>query len=417
VEFTLDEFFFPNKILNMNRIRGQCLWRGTAPKKRLAARGLFALFFTLFFLGVSAPPNAKADEILNNDSIVVMQGLNLGDAVIIAKIRTSKCNFDTSVDGLMQLKAAHVSDAVIKEMIAPASASSSAGSPSVATGDLNDPAAPHPAGIWISQETGSQKKLTRLDSEMFISHQTDGGGGGWGMAWGASMKTRAILSGAQATILSSGRRPVFYLYIGGAGQNPAGDTAVYVQNPKDMQLVQFEVKKDQRSLVTGSVNAYAGSSFGIDPGAIRPFDSEMVAEGIYKVFPKLDLADGEYAFCTSMSIQGQGRSFTFRIHSSDAINNPVDPEVEKLCESLKAEKSSVVIQALKKLRGMNAPEAVPQILPCLTSSNPNIIRDACRTLAVLGSKDVIPSIEPLLKHPKPDVRKDAQDAIDALQAK
>jgi HEAT repeat protein len=66
---------------------------------------------------------------------------------------------------------------------------------------------------------------------------------------------------------------------------------------------------------------------------------------------------------------------------------------------------------------MDAPEAVPSILPCLTSSNPNVIRDACRTLAVLGNKDVIASIEPLLKHSRADVRKDAQDAIDLLQAR
>ena len=372
---------------------------------------LGALFLSILAL---ATPCLKAEETLNNDSVIVLQGLNLGDAVIISKIRTSKCNFDTSVDGLIKLKAGHVSDAVIQEMLA-TKGPGSAPAP-VATGDPNDPASPHPAGIWMLQETGGLKKLARLDSEMFIAHQTDGGAA-WGLGWGASMKTRTILSGSQAALQSSARRPVFFLYIGGEGHNPPGDTAVYVQNPKELQMARFEVKKDQRSLVTGSINAYAGSSFGIEPRALRPFDSEMVAEGIYKVVPKLDLADGEYAFCTAMSIQGQGRCFTFRIHSSDAVNNPADPEVESLCEQLKAEKPAAVIQALKKLRDMNAPEAVPQILPCLNSSNPNVIRDACRTLAVLGSKDVIPSIQPLLNHSRADVRKDAQNAIDTLQAK
>jgi hypothetical protein len=114
--------------------------------------------------------------------------------------------------------------------------------------------------------------------------------------------------------------------------------------------------------------------------------------------------------------------------SSDLLNadlkNPTNmalratkPEVLEQCDVLESSNPDKVVHALKVLRTMNAPEAVPYILPCLTRSNEHIIRDACRTLAVLGNKDVIPYIEPLLKHSRSDVRKDAQDAIAALRAK
>jgi HEAT repeat protein len=94
-----------------------------------------------------------------------------------------------------------------------------------------------------------------------------------------------------------------------------------------------------------------------------------------------------------------------------------DAELKLVCAQLKSGDWGEVDSGLKALRDLNASATVPDILPCLTSSNPNVIRDACRTLAVLGNKDVIPSIEPLLKHSRADVRKDAQDAIDKLQVK
>jgi hypothetical protein len=76
-----------------------------------------------------------------------------------------------------------------------------------------------------------------------------------------------------------------------------------------------------------------------------------------------------------------------------------------------------IMDGLKALRGMNAPEAVPQIVPMLKDPNDHVVRDSCRTLAVLGNKEIIPQIEPLLSHPSSSVRKDAKDAIAALKAK
>ena len=101
-----------------------------------------------------------------------------------------------------------------------------------------------------------------------------------------------------------------------------------------------------------------------------------------------------------------------------AVHAKVDEtDLKNICALLTSEDPKTVMDGLKALRGLEAPQAIPQILPCLKNVDPSVIRDACRTLAVLGNKDLIPNIEPLLKYADPKVQKDAQDAIDLLKAK
>jgi HEAT repeat protein len=94
-------------------------------------------------------------------------------------------------------------------------------------------------------------------------------------------------------------------------------------------------------------------------------------------------------------------------------------DVKAICALLKSADPDEAIDGLKALRGLKAPQAVPQITPILKETNrhPNVIRDACRTLAVLGDKSVIREIEPLLNNPNAAIKKDAQDAIFVLKAK
>lgn len=129
----------------------------------------------------------------------------------------------------------------------------------------------------------------------------------------------------------------------------------------------------------------------------------------------------QQAILSSEAIQ----QFVARKYPELALSTPAAPskviitrsEVREQCAALRSSDPEQVMDALKSLRRMNAPEAVPEILPCLLESHPNILRDACRTLAVLGNKDVIPAIEPLLKNSRSDVRTDARAAIAKLQAK
>ena len=59
----------------------------------------------------AAPPK------LTNADVVSMVALDISTSIIVAKIAASDCAFDTSPEGLRQLKAANVPDAVVLEMV------------------------------------------------------------------------------------------------------------------------------------------------------------------------------------------------------------------------------------------------------------------------------------------------------------
>jgi hypothetical protein len=74
---------------------------------------------------------------------------------------------------------------------------------------------------------------------------------------------------------------------------------------------------NQRAVDVAVHGAYGGS-YGVDRKAVRAFDATVVADGIYKIVPKADLADGEYAFCAgsgAAAMTGQYQYLTFGIHS------------------------------------------------------------------------------------------------------
>jgi hypothetical protein len=56
------------------------------------------------------------DEVLTNSDVVKMAKAKLGDGIIIGTIKTTACNFDTSVNAMVKLKEAGVSDRVIQTM-------------------------------------------------------------------------------------------------------------------------------------------------------------------------------------------------------------------------------------------------------------------------------------------------------------
>jgi hypothetical protein len=239
-----------------------------------------------------------AAETLTNSSIVDLHKLGLGEAVIVEKIKTSQCNFDTSTDALKKLKEAGIPDSVLAAMI------SGGGRKSVKEGgDPNDPLAPHATGVYLYQVVDGKPKMIAMSSS---SVERVKSGGGWGMAYGATAKSRAVISGLSANLQLNDSRPTFYFYLTEGLESMAS-------SPDQFALCQFELKKDknERRLVIGKAN-WGGSSFGVDPKSMREFTSEKVAEGIFKVVPNASLAPGEYAFVLA-SGGGVSRMYDFGI--------------------------------------------------------------------------------------------------------
>jgi hypothetical protein len=60
---------------------------------------------------------APGAPLLRNDDVIKMAKAGFDDSIIIAKISSSRCHFDTSTDALIQLKQNGVSSAVIKAIV------------------------------------------------------------------------------------------------------------------------------------------------------------------------------------------------------------------------------------------------------------------------------------------------------------
>ena len=291
---------------------------------------------TLLFVALTATLGAFADEpakpapaktqpqeeILNNAAIIELAALGLGENLIVDKIKTSRCDFDVTLAGLKQLKAAKVPEAVIGAMIGAkpgtqAASSTSADQPS----DANDPNAPHEAGIWLRQDEKGQVKMVQLEPSGYSQRKS---GVGFFMQFGQTVKNSAVVASSHASIVTTNRRPTFYFYFDrsqGGRLNGATSANEYI-------LAQFDVleKDNQRRLVTGSTSMYTGGASGSEGKSVRSFSFEKLSPGVYKVTPKEDLGNGEYGFYYGGSTGG-GSVYDFGINGS-AETEPTPPVVD-----------------------------------------------------------------------------------------
>src|SRR5579863_8199120 len=92
---------------------------------------------------------------MSNQDVIDMVALGLSDDVVIDKIHSaSTAEFDTSIDGLKALKAAKVSDAVIRAMINPHPEPAALNQDQApANSNPNDPDAIHDPGIYMYAKT------------------------------------------------------------------------------------------------------------------------------------------------------------------------------------------------------------------------------------------------------------------------
>jgi hypothetical protein len=251
-----------------------------------------SLLAALFLLLASTTWSQQLSKRITNKDVIDMAGLGLSDDVIISKIRSAGAGgtlqFDTSVDGLKELKAAKVSDDVIKVMINPAPPAA----PVIvaATPISNDPNLPPPevgvywknanAFVLIEGQAISQAKVGGKAGSMFT----------YGMR---NEHWDAYLNGPKSKNIIQDRLPVFYVYV------PDGASA------SDYVLISLEKKGDRREFQIGSFGGITGGKSGVKRDKEVAFTAEHAGIRTYKI--KLDAAmkPGEYAF-----FMGTGQSST-----------------------------------------------------------------------------------------------------------
>lgn len=236
----------------------------------MAARACLVLALVGF--GVASHPRAsQGEDVLTNQDVVKMVGAKLGDEVIVAKIREApRADFQLSVDDLVGLRNAGVSEQVIHAML-----------------ERNRPERPRPA------------RPTRSEGE--VSLKTSGGS--------------IPLHLAIGEVSSAGMGPftnVFMNYPGLRSQVRTGDRrpTLLVSCPSGPEVGHYYIAKldpDRRHAVR-SVKigkgvrrvTHEGGRFAPDEDWIIPYDVKTEAPGSWTVTPQRDLPPGEYGFYINM---------------------------------------------------------------------------------------------------------------------
>ena len=257
---------------------------------------VFALFIALF--AATGTKTFAQDETLTNDEIISLVKAGLSPSVVINKIRTSKSNFDLSTNSLIQLKQAGVSDDVVAAMLEAKSgrtvASSTATVSGNASGDPNDPLAPHNYGIYLYEEKDGVKKMTQLTPNVSAQNRT-GGLFTSSMTYGiGKVKIKANLPGTTAKLQLNQAQPTFYFYLDvkSGGLNTASGVP---STPNEFSLIKFNVRSDNREVTIGKSNAF-GAKGGLSDEYVVQFNAEDMGNGIFKITPTATLKNGEYGF-------------------------------------------------------------------------------------------------------------------------
>lgn len=229
---------------------------------------------------------------------------------MIAKIRSSAAQFDTSTDGLISLRKSGVSSAVIAAMIEAARAPNVSDN-ATASMDSPDPRVPHPSGIYLLGAWLPVPRMMTIDAT--TSNQTKTGGFfGYMMTGGlTSVSFNTVVPNARARIVTLNARPTFYFYFDQANRSlsTGGNASPWltgsVTSPNEFSLVKFAVKSNRREAKVGKFNI-GGAKAGVMDEDRIPFEYQQISPGVFQVRPNSALPTGEYGFIYSTSTGGGG---------------------------------------------------------------------------------------------------------------
>jgi hypothetical protein len=246
-------------------------------------RRLTYLATVLSLLLVSTTWSQDLAKRITNKDVIDMTALGLSDDIIIAKIHSASAGgtlkFDTSLDGLKELKAANVTDPVIKVMINPIPPAA----PVVmaATAVSNDPNLPPPE-VGVYWKNGNAFVLIPGQA---VSQSKVGGKAGSFFTYGMRNEHwDAYLNGQASINVVNERQPSFYIYV------PDGSSS------SDFVLITLEKKSDHREFEVGSFGGITGGKAGVKRDKQVGFTAEHAGIRTYKIKLAQGLKPGEYAF-------------------------------------------------------------------------------------------------------------------------
>ena len=278
------------------------------------------------------------DEVMKNEDIARMLAGHVDDKIIYAKIQNTRSAIDLTSSGMVWLHNNKVYSDIIKFMMAPppvpapavaapltvrdppvAVASAPAVSASNTTTTKIAPDAP-PTSRVIKPAVAISKIPTEPGIYMYSNddsgytfqlieptNYTAGKSSGYlknAFSYGiAKIKWKAVVHDSSASIRTSDAAAEFYFVFehttATLGNASSIQTMGRVTNPKEFQLVRFEVQSSTREVVVAAGNGY-GTQSGTEDKANVSFKVTRLKPGVYRVIPDQRMTAGQYAFITGI---------------------------------------------------------------------------------------------------------------------
>jgi hypothetical protein len=259
---------------------------------------LLACPILLWFLIPCLCLGQQLSKRITNQEVIEMVSLGLSDDVIIDKIHTTaEANFDTSLAGLKALKAAKVSDAVIRAMINSHPGSAALANTTATTTAAEKDGLVEEVGVYIMLKG----KPKQLEPEM-VGWQT----GGFIKSHASLGLVKGDLNGRVMKAKSPLQVPVPLEFL---IKTPEGTSVA------EYQLLRLHKKGNRREFraVTGGVIHVSGGASDKNYVSVEP---EKISNRTWRISLK-DLQNGEYGFLppgvSSSSISASGKIYTFGV--------------------------------------------------------------------------------------------------------
>lgn len=267
---------------------------------------LTALFSAIFNLSFG---QTKVDT-LKNSTIIKLTKSKLQESVIIQKINQSVCNFDVSVDALIELKENLVKDTVINVMIQKQTYIDASTRSMVNNNKTDQNYVFSESGIYFLRNN----EYINLDATIVSTTNPKAGM--------FNVKYKSQIEGGEANYQLTEKKPTFYFNFEASKKNlndaNANTTSENKGNyfdqlfnkvgygnsnsnyqavsPNDFKLIKLEKGKKKREFTSGKINSLGRMDMSIDSKNLVDFKYEKVSKYTFKIiFPK-DLAPGEYCF-------------------------------------------------------------------------------------------------------------------------
>jgi hypothetical protein len=265
---------------------------------------LLYLRLTLLVVAFIAVSPAQAQQGLTNTDIIKMQSAGLSENIILSSVNTQPAAYDTSTDGLLALKKAGVSDAVVAAMISRNAAiksgvanTSGTNLPSAA------PSGPPPGVDEVGVYYQDKNKAWHLIPSEIVN--TKSGGVLKSIATDGIVKgdTNGHIKGAESpTKLTTGSNILIFM------------PETYSAN--DYILVKLHRNSNNREF-----RAVTGGVFHSSGGATKdtiPFGSQKMAPHVYELTFGAPLSPGEYGIIppgatATNNLAAAGKIFSFSI--------------------------------------------------------------------------------------------------------